>query len=83
MTDIDTPLLPLLPILPEVKKRAHKGADHKFSVRHLDKYVLEFSGRHNIRELEIIDQMESKVKNMEWKRLKFEDLMSGEDGRLN
>ena len=30
-------------------KRGQKGADHKFSVKHLDKYVLEFSGRHNIR----------------------------------
>ena len=69
--------------LPEVKKRAHKGTYHKFSVRHLDKYVLEFSGRHNIRELEISDQMESIVKNVEWERLKFEDLVSGEDGRLN
>ena len=63
-------------------KRAHKGTYHKFSVKHLDKYVLEFSGRHNIRELDTTYQMESIVKNMEGKRLKFEDLVSGEDGRL-
>ncbi len=64
-------------------KRGHKGADHKFGVKHLDRYVLEFSGRHNIRELDTIDQTESIVKNIEGKRLKFEDLVSGEDGRLN
>ena len=56
--------------------RAHKGTCHKFSVKHLEKYVLEFSGQHNIRELDTINQMESIVKNMEGKRLKFEDLVS-------
>ena len=29
-------------------KRAHKGTYHKFSVKHLDRYVIEFAGRHNI-----------------------------------
>ena len=64
-------------------KRAQKGTFHKFSVKHLDKYVLEFSGRHNIRELDTIDQMERVVRNMAGKRLEYKELVCGIDGRLN
>ena len=64
-------------------KRAHKGTFHKFSVKHLDKYVLEFSGRHNIRELDTIDQMESVARNVAGKRLEYKDLVCRIDGRLN
>ena len=38
-------------------KRAHKGTFHKLSPKHLQRYVDEFSGRHNIRELDTIEQM--------------------------
>ena len=31
-------------------KRAHKGTFHKISPKHLDRYVQEFAGRHNIRQ---------------------------------
>ena len=31
-------------------KRAHKGTFHKLSPKHLDRYVQEFAGRHNLRE---------------------------------
>ena len=31
-------------------KRAHKGTFHKISPKHLDRYVQEFAGKHNIRE---------------------------------
>ena len=64
-------------------KRAHKGTFHKFSVKHLDQYVLAFSGRHNIRELDTIDQMASVVRNMAGKRLEYKELVGGMDGRLN
>ena len=38
-------------------KRAHKGVYHKISAKHLQRYVNEFSGRHNVRDLDTIDQM--------------------------
>ena len=40
-------------------KRAHKGTFHKISPKHLDRYVQEFAGKHNIREADTIKQMES------------------------
>lgn len=52
----------------------------RFSVKHLDKYVIEFSGRHNLRELDTVSQMELIAGNMEDRRLKYEELVSGEDG---
>ena len=38
-------------------KRAHKGVYHHFSVKHLQRYVDEFAGRHGVRELDTLDQM--------------------------
>jgi len=42
-------------------KRAHKGTFHKFSPKHLDRYVKEFAGRHNIRDLDTLAQMRNTV----------------------
>ena len=64
-------------------KRAHKGTFHKISKKHLHRYVSEFEGRHNVRLMDTIDQMECVARNMEGRRLKYDDLVSGEDGRLN
>ena len=38
-------------------KRGHDGVFHHFSEKHLDRYVDEFSGRHNISEMDTTDQM--------------------------
>lgn len=38
-------------------KRAHKGTFHKMSPKHLQRYVNEFAGRHNIREAGKLAQM--------------------------
>ena len=64
-------------------KRAHKGTYHKMSVKHLGRYVEEFPGRHNVRELDTIDQMERVVAGMIGKQLKYDNLVSGIDGRIN
>lgn len=40
-----------------VLKRGHVGVYHKMSPKHLDRYVSEFAGRHNMRELDTVDQM--------------------------
>ena len=38
-------------------KRAHKGTFHKISPKHLNRYVQEFAGRHNIRDFDTLIQM--------------------------
>ena len=55
-------------------KRGYKGTFHKMSPKHLARYVLEFSGRRNIRPLDTEAQMQAMVQGMEGKRLKYSDL---------
>lgn len=57
-------------------KRAHKGVYHKISAKHLDRYVKEFAGRHNVRELDTIEQMGAAVVGMVGKRLMYQDLIA-------
>ncbi len=58
-------------------KRAHKGTSTKLSPKHLNRYVNEFSGRHNVRPQSTIDQMSGVVASMEGKRLRYVDLIAG------
>ena len=53
------------------------------SKKHLHRYIYEFAGRHNIRSLDTIDQMQSVVNGMLGKRLEYKNLVSGVDGRMN
>ena len=55
-------------------KRGYHGTYHHWSKKHLDRYVKEFSGRHNIRELDTIEQMSSVAQSMVGKRLKYREL---------
>lgn len=57
-------------------KRGYHGTHHHFSVKHLDRYVQEFAGRYNIREMDTDVQMSTIVKNMDGKRLRYEDLIA-------
>ena len=57
-------------------KRAHKGIFHKLSPKHLNRYVQEFAGRHNIRELDTLKQIASICARMEGKRLRYQDLIA-------
>ena len=57
-------------------KRAHKGTFHKLSPKHLDRYVQEFAGRHNMREQDTIDQMKGLRHGMERKRLRYRTLIA-------
>ena len=66
-----------------ILKRAHRGTFYKISKKHLHRYIFEFAGRHNIRELDTIDQMKSLAIGMVGKRLLKQELVSGMDGRLN
>ena len=55
-------------------KRGYHGTYHHWSAKHLDRYVKEFSGRHNISELDTVDQMSSVAQSMIGKRLKYREL---------
>ncbi len=57
-------------------KRAHKGTFHKISPKHLHRYVTEFAGKHNIRDQDTLDQMQSVVTGMVGKRLLYRKLVS-------
>lgn len=57
-------------------KRGYVGTYHHMSVKHLDRYVDEFSGRHNDRPSNTIDQMRHMARNMQGKRLRYQDLIA-------
>ena len=57
-------------------KRAHMGTFHKLSPKHLDRYVQEFAGRHNLREQDTIAQMAAVTDGMEGKRLTYARLIA-------
>ena len=59
-----------------VLKRAHKGVYHKFSVKHLQRYVSEFAGKHNIREAGTLTQMRDTVARLVGHRLLYRDLVA-------
>jgi len=56
-------------------KRGYEGVYHKMSVKHLQRYVDEYTGRHNIRPLDTMDQIGRIVSGFEGKRLKYEELI--------
>ena len=55
-------------------KRGYIGTYHKMSPQHLQRYVNEFTGRHNVRSLDTVDQMAGVVRGMSGKRLRYRDL---------
>ena len=57
-------------------KRAHKGVYHKFSPKHLHRYIAEFAGRHNIRECGTLVQMAGLAAGMVGKRLTYARLIA-------
>ncbi len=55
-------------------KRGYHGTYHRMSPKHLQRYVNEFSGRHNIRLLDTVHQMRAIIRGLEGKRLRYREL---------
>ena len=62
-------------------KRAYVGVFHRMSPEHLHRYVAEFEGRHNARDLDTADQMGAMVRGAEGRRLRYDDLTAHRRGR--
>ena len=57
-------------------KRAYHGTYHHISPKHLKRYVKEFAAKHNIRDRNTIDQMDTMVAGMVGKRLMYRELIA-------
>ena len=57
-------------------KRAHAGTFHKISPKHLDRYVHEFAGKHNVRESDTLAQMRDTVARLVGRNLLYRDLIA-------
>ena len=57
-------------------KRGYHGTYHHMSEKHLGRYINEFSGRHNHRPLDTIDQMNAVVAGMVGKRISYRELVA-------
>ena len=64
-------------------KRGIVGTYHQVSVKHLDRYLAEFEGRHNVRPHDTVDQIAVLVRGMDGKRLGYEELVGPKKTRLN
>lgn len=57
-------------------ERAHDGTFHKLSPKHLQRYVSEFAGKHNIRNMDTLCQMRDTVSRLVGRRLLYRDLVA-------
>ena len=57
-------------------KRGYHGTFHRMSVKHLHRYVNEFAGRHNIRDMDTLEQMCLLARGLVGKRLRYQDLIA-------
>ena len=57
-------------------ERGYHGTLHKTSPKHLQRYVSEFAGKHNIRESDTIDQMQDTVARLVGRNLLYRDLIA-------
>ncbi len=63
-----------------VLKRAYHGVYHQLSRKHLQRYVSQFAGKHNLRDLDTIEQMRRVVAGMIGRRLRWRELIANDLG---
>ena len=63
-------------------KRGHDGVYHHFSPKHLDRYITEFTGRHNQRPMDTANQMAMMAHNADGKRLTYAELIGPRRGQM-
>lgn len=63
-------------------RRGHNGTYHHFSVKHLGRYVTEFSGRHNNRPLDTDEQMGRMARGGVGKHLPYAELIGPPETRI-
>jgi len=57
-------------------KRGYHGVYSHISPKHLERYIGEFAGRHNIIEEDKMDQMREVATRMVGKRIKYDNLVT-------
>ena len=57
-------------------KRGYVGTYRQMGVKHLDRYVSEFAGRHNARPLDTLVQMECIAQGLVGKWLQYKELVA-------
>ena len=57
-------------------KRAHTGTFHKMSPKHLERYVRQFAGKHNLRESDTAAQLAAVAAGLVGQRLLYRDLIA-------
>ena len=57
-------------------KRDHTGTFHKMSPKHLERYVRQFVGKHNLREADTLDIMRNVAAGLIGRRLMYRNLVS-------
>lgn len=57
-------------------KRAHKGTYHKISQKHMDRYVRQFAGKHNLRNENTVAQLILVALGLVGKRLMYSELVA-------
>ena len=62
-------------------KRGYYGTFHRMSKEHAHRYVAEFAGRHNARDLDTAEQMGQMVRDGDGKRLRYADLTAHRHGQ--
>ena len=60
-----------------IVKRGYKGIYHRMSGKHLQRYINEFAGRYNIRDLATLKKMALVAIGLFGKRLRRKDLVAG------
>ena len=65
-----------------MRKRAHMGTFHRLLKEHLRRYVAEFAGRHNMRELGTLAQMELVADRSIGARPRYKDLVVDSGARV-